>query len=149
MRPHLEYADQASYPFLKKDIHHLESRLVKGVRVLTYEERPKALRMQIKKCLGPDPHATIQPNRPGSKSTVQVLQKARAKKIISYTAPRNRKNPKEGQSCMKGSLQLVGTSVPNQRTLTKLHTHILNSYFFATCPFPIVIIINVVVFIDN
>ncbi len=49
LSPHLEYAIQANYPFLKKDIYHLEriqraaTRWVKGFRDLSYEERLKAL----------------------------------------------------------------------------------------------------------
>ncbi len=47
--PHLEYAMQASSPYLKKDIDHLErlqrlaTRMVKGYRVLSYEERIEKL----------------------------------------------------------------------------------------------------------
>ncbi len=42
VRPHLEYAIQASSPFVKKDIDHLErlqrlaTRMVKGCRELSY-----------------------------------------------------------------------------------------------------------------
>ncbi len=45
VRPHLEYAIQASSPYLKKDIDHLEclqrlaTRMVKGCWGLFYEER--------------------------------------------------------------------------------------------------------------
>ncbi len=45
IRPHLEYAIQASSPYLKKDIDDLERlqrlapRMVKGWRGLSYEER--------------------------------------------------------------------------------------------------------------
>ncbi len=65
VRPHLKYAIQASCPYLKTDIYHLEriqraaTRLVKGLRDLNYEERLKALKLQslekrrIRKHLGP------------------------------------------------------------------------------------------------
>ncbi len=52
VRPHLEYAIQATYPYLKKDINHQEkiqraaTRWVRGLRGLTYEERLKALKLQ-------------------------------------------------------------------------------------------------------
>ncbi len=50
--PHLEYAFQADYLFLKKDINRLEiiqraaTRCVKGLWGLTYEERLKAIKLQ-------------------------------------------------------------------------------------------------------
>ncbi len=50
--PLLEYAIQATFPYLKKDINHLEkiqraaTRWVKGLRGLTYEERLKGLKLQ-------------------------------------------------------------------------------------------------------
>ncbi len=49
VRPHLEYAIQASSPYLKKDIDHLErlqwlaTRMVKGCRGLSYEDKPEKL----------------------------------------------------------------------------------------------------------
>ncbi len=49
VRSHLEYAIQASSPYLKKDIDHLErlqrlaTRMVKGCRGLSYEERLEKL----------------------------------------------------------------------------------------------------------
>ncbi len=49
VRPHLEYAIQASRPYLKKDIDHLEriqreaTRMVKCCRGLSYEERLEKL----------------------------------------------------------------------------------------------------------
>ncbi len=52
VRPHLEYAIQANWPYLKKDIHRLEriqqpaTRWVKGLRGLSYEERPRELKLQ-------------------------------------------------------------------------------------------------------
>ncbi len=52
VRPHLEYANQANCPYLKKDIYHLERtqraamRWVKGLRDLSYEERLKELKLQ-------------------------------------------------------------------------------------------------------
>ncbi len=45
VRPHLEYAIQASSPYLRKDVDHLKrlqrlaTRMVKGCRGLSYEER--------------------------------------------------------------------------------------------------------------
>ncbi len=51
-RPHLEYAIQANCPYLKKDINHLEriqraeTRWVKVLKSLTYEERIQALKLQ-------------------------------------------------------------------------------------------------------
>ncbi len=53
VRPHLEYVIQANCPYLKKDINHLEriqraaTRWVKDLRGLTYEERLKALKLQL------------------------------------------------------------------------------------------------------
>ncbi len=47
VRPHLEHATQANCPYLKKDINHqgriqrAATRWMKGLRVLTYEERLK------------------------------------------------------------------------------------------------------------
>ncbi len=44
---------EANYPYLKKDINHLgriqsaATRLVKGLRGPTSEERPKALKLQL------------------------------------------------------------------------------------------------------
>ncbi len=52
VRPHLEYAIQANFPYLEKDIYHMEriqgavTRWVNCFRVLTYEERFKALKLQ-------------------------------------------------------------------------------------------------------
>ncbi len=52
VRPHLEYTIQANCPYLKKDIIHLEriqraeTRWVKGLRGLRYEERLQALKLQ-------------------------------------------------------------------------------------------------------
>ncbi len=52
VRPHLEYAIQANFPYLKKGMSHLEgiqraaTRSVKGPRCLTYEERLQALKLQ-------------------------------------------------------------------------------------------------------
>ncbi len=52
VRPHLEYAIQANCQNLKKDIYHLEriqraaTRWVKGRRDLSYEERPRELKLQ-------------------------------------------------------------------------------------------------------
>ncbi len=52
VRPQLEYAMQANFPYLKNDINHLEiiqratTRWVKGLRGLTYEERLQALKVQ-------------------------------------------------------------------------------------------------------
>ncbi len=49
VRPHLEYAIQASSPYLKKDVDHLErlqrlaTRMVKGCRYLSFEERLEKL----------------------------------------------------------------------------------------------------------
>ncbi len=52
VRPYLEYAFQANFPYLKKHIYHLEriqraaTRWVKGLRDLSYEERLKELKLQ-------------------------------------------------------------------------------------------------------
>ncbi len=101
-RPHLEYAIEANCPYLKKGINHLEriqraaTLCVKGLKGLTYEERLQALKLQsqgkrrLKKRSGPDPQRTSQPYRSGRNSIVQVLQKARTKKIITKTASSNR-----------------------------------------------------------
>ncbi len=51
VRPHLEYAIQASSPYLKKDFDHLErlqriaTRMGKGCRDLSYEERREKLNL--------------------------------------------------------------------------------------------------------
>ncbi len=52
VRPHLIYAIQANFPYLKNYINHLErigraaTRWVKGLRGLTYLERLQALKLQ-------------------------------------------------------------------------------------------------------
>ncbi len=58
---------------------------------------------KAKKRSGPDPQNNSQPYRSGCTSIVQVLQKARTKKIINKTASSNRKNPqKTKQFCVQG-----------------------------------------------
>ncbi len=55
VRPHLKYAIQENYPYLKKDVYHLEriqaavNMSVKSIRCLTYEERLKALKLHPSK----------------------------------------------------------------------------------------------------
>ncbi len=105
LRPHLKCAIQANCPYLKKDINHLEriqmraTRWVKSLRGLTNEEWLNALKLKpiekkkAKKWFGPDPQYTLQPNRSERNSIVQVLQKARAKKIINKIVSPNRENP--------------------------------------------------------
>ncbi len=78
----------------QKDIYHVEripkaaTRWLKCLRGLTHEGWLKAvnvkpLKNEEKNCFGPDPQLyTVQPNRPGSNSTVHFLQKARIKKIV-------------------------------------------------------------------
>ncbi len=49
LRPHLECAIQANCPYLKNDIHLLESIQMATTRCLTYEERLQALKPQPQK----------------------------------------------------------------------------------------------------
>ncbi len=114
VRPHLEYAMEANCPYLKTEINHLEriqraaTRWMKGLRGLTYKERLQALKLQPlgKRRLRNDlvlTHKILYIYRSGCNSLVQVLQKARTKKIINKTASTNRENPqKTKQFCVQG-----------------------------------------------
>ncbi len=92
-----------------------------GLKGLTYEEGLKALKLPSKK-FTPDHQDTIQPNRPGSSSTVQVLQNVRTKKITPWTVSSNRKNPrKEQQLCLQGFQVLIVPFVSSVRMYGSVH----------------------------
>ncbi len=81
---------------------------MKGLRGLNYEERLKALKLHSlekkkdEKRFSYDSQGPLQPNPPGRNSTVQVLQKARTKEVITLNSSTNRENPKKKeQFCMQ------------------------------------------------
>ncbi len=104
----LKYTFQANFKSIKMDICHLErtqsaaTRREKGLRGLTCDERFKALKLQLfekRRKENPDPQGTTQTNKPRSNGTFQVLQKARTKNIITWTAVSNR----DSFACMMSS----------------------------------------------
>ncbi len=96
--------------YLKRDIHHFGRIQVTSKR--SYEERYPISKTWL--------YATKYyiENRHGSYATVQVLQKARTKKIITKTVSSDLENPKKKEwFCTGNRLPHAGSSVSDQRTL--------------------------------
>ncbi len=106
VRPHLEYAIQANFPCLKKDIYHLgrirlaATRWAKSLRGLNYEDKLKAQKLQslekrrIKKIIYNhiDLEATQLfklPRRRGlRRSSLRLLQQTgRIRRVVKYWNP--------------------------------------------------------------